>query len=251
MIHMAGRGRPALSAEEKQKRKDDKAAALLSTASAKLPAEQSARDALRARKDELKEEAKAAAKDVSDHVKKMATVYGFLPKAEKINDILATMSDVEFSAVLEQVALRQQEKGRQFQLSMFVPQPGKGSTDAGEEKPVFDSTKAGSKVGGDYLPKVKNAGGPPPAPVDTGRLTDDEALKVFGATQHLAPKPSNDDDDTIDVRPDFLKRSDEQKAEVEAETAPVVVKAKPKPRSAGKTAKPKGGATKGSYAVVH
>jgi hypothetical protein len=216
------RGRPALDPEEKARRKEDRLASkfqgMADNALAKLPAEQSRRDELFAERDAIKSKQQEAAGDLSAHIKRMSEVFGLTKPAIRIRDILRKCRDGEYEATVQQVKVLVEDMGRPFQLSMFEAKPGQGvAEDTGS---LFDGTSAGERQaaerGDDPGRANKRAGGPPPAPVDTGKLSDEEALARFEAANAAKAGTSADDDGDPDLRPRFLQGQPDPEPEVKA-----------------------------------
>lgn len=179
-----GRGRPALTQEEKDRRREQKLAAndqgIADTAMAKLPAEKERRDEFFREGDALKADAQAAAGSISQHKKRGVDVFGITKQAMAIRAILAKCKDGVYEATIKQVGIFVKDMGRPFQLSMFDAVPGTGSVD---DAPIFDSTPTGQRHGGNGgAPSASSSdGGPPPAPADSGSLSHDQALAAFEA----------------------------------------------------------------------
>lgn len=218
-----GRGQPKLSDEEKARRRSEKesreAGVIAENALAKMPADAEKRNELFTERDDLADAKKAAGEKLTGQVKRMHSVFGLTKQAMKIRDILAKCPDGVYEATVQQIGILVPDMGRPFQLSMFGGTPGQGGSEGAGT--VFDSTPAGAatKDMKQRGPKEKE---PPPAPVDTGKLTEAEALAKFNeakgaaekkrAGKKAAPPPAPvGDAPQDDVRPRHLRQNEQDR----------------------------------------
>lgn len=217
---MARRGRPPLSTEEKARRKEQKEAGKAQfqadNALAKMPAEEGRRNELFMERDAIIAKKQEAAGDLSSHMKRMQEVFGLTKPAIRIRDILRKCRDGEYEATVQQVGILVRDMGRPFQLSMFSAEPGQGVKE--DDRSVFDKTASGERTAAERgddpgrARKRRGKGEAPAAPVDTGKLSEEEALAKFEEAKAANPPggATADEDDDADVRPRFMRQAEDE-----------------------------------------
>lgn len=188
-----GPGRPASSAEDKERRKEaalaKKAMDWASTAMERFPKTKELREPIFQTKVNLEATLRDARNDLSEHVKRMRSVYGIMPKAEKIRDLLlSSRPGGEREALINQVRDMLDDASFEVQFDLFGKlKPGTPANV--DEKPVFDTTSTGKATS---ARKAKAAALPEPAkeaaPVEVKPgLPLAEAEKLFEAAKAAKP----------------------------------------------------------------
>ena len=208
---MPGRGRPKLTDDQKAVNDWD----------ARLPAEPERRceilDGLRRKEETLREQTKEIRDEihVSGEVKRLTSVFGIRKAAINVKRIIDKLgSPEEVTAVWHQVQMMASDFKWDSAPGLFdITTIGKTAPENGS---IFDKTSSGEKQAserGDDPGRARKRGGKgaAPAPVDTGKLSDDEALAVFEANKDKAPKPPGAaDEDEADLRPRFMRQGGDE-----------------------------------------
>ncbi len=189
---MARRAKQSLSPAQKAQRKDAKAAqeaqAKASNALARLPADVERRNELWHQFDALKAQSQGINGEVSQHKKRMNTVFGITKAAMSIRNTLINCPDGDYEATVEQVILFMRDFNRPFQLSMFKSEPGKGVDE--DEGAVFDGTRAGERHSAERLDDPGRARKvPEPAAIPNGPtpvVSLEEAERLFRERHNAA-----------------------------------------------------------------
>ncbi len=204
--------KPASSPEQlkaKESAKKEQASAMSAAALMNIPKDKDVRQKDWQDLEQLQHAAKSAGQDVAKQSKKLIEVRGYTKIIVALRKMLKNASEGEFQATMRQMPLVCEDLGRPIQMDMFSGQPG-GGEPVEADKPLFDTSKSGSAIGGergDDPGRARRPGGPPPAPkIETPNVG------VEGLAAGIKQKPQ--DDDAADEQ---AAKAERQRAEIDAQ----------------------------------